>query len=168
MTKTVGESKNAESDDPLNSLSLGTATRYITRTVPRRKVGNLGSQGPFAPLERWRSLLIVSRYGQNYLMSQLHSLDDRQQQRMKHSVYAMEHGHKALPNTNSSIPPHIDDLKQSIPICLNRHTRHKLCPLRCPSTVRQKAEQLLYTRGTLSFDCPVVIHSLFRTALTTI
>lgn len=116
MTKTVGESKNAKADDLLSSLSLVSATRYITRAVPKRKVGNLGSQGPFAPLQRWRSLLVVSRYGQNYLVSQLNSLDDRQQQRMKYSVYAMEHGHKALPNTNSSIPLHIDDLKQSIPM----------------------------------------------------
>ncbi len=152
MTKTVGESKNAKADDLLSSLSLVSATRYITRTVPKRKVGNLGSQGPFAPLQRWRSLLVVSRYGQNYLTSQLHSLDDRQQQRMIHSVYAREHGHKALPNTNSSTPLHIDDLKQSIPICLvSSYTIQVVstaASLNCPSDFSGRAARHIPKRSS--------------------
>ena len=64
----IDESKNAKADDLVSSLSQGSATRCITRTVPGRKVSNLRSQGPFAPLQRWRCLLVVTRDQQNDLV----------------------------------------------------------------------------------------------------
>ena len=83
----------------------------------------------------------------------LHSLDVRSSQRLKHFLGARNspepRGDKALPKTGCSIPIHVGDLnfRNDVP-------RVSLKFLQTCHQVHGKAERLVYTTTTVSFDRP--------------